>query len=104
MILMILVKIAPWINIYFAKKILKTFKLFLYFQTSTGPYRSCAALLDISNPLKYLVEFSLVWLVLVWFGWCWYGFVGFCLVLLLLFDLVSLVLVRFSSFVLIGFG
>ena len=30
--------------------------------TSTGPYRSCAALLDISNP-------CLVWLVLVLFGW-----------------------------------
>ena len=28
--------------------------------TSTGLYRSCAALLDISNPLKYLIEFSLV--------------------------------------------
>ena len=47
--------------------------------TSTGPYRSCAALLDISNPLKHLLEFglvwfglvgfSLVWLVLLWFGW-----------------------------------
>ena len=43
-----------------------------------GPYRSCAALLDISNPLKYLVKFSLVWLIWVWFGWCWYGLV--CLV------------------------
>ena len=28
--------------------------------TSTGPYRSCAALLDISNPFKCLIEFSLV--------------------------------------------
>ena len=44
-----------------------------------GPYRSCVALLDISNPLKDLLEFglawfglfgfSLVWLVLAWFGW-----------------------------------
>ena len=42
--------------------------------TSTGPYRSCAALLVISNPLKDLLEFgligfSLLWLVLAWFGW-----------------------------------
>ena len=40
--------------------------------TSTDPYRSGAALLDISKPLRYLVvEFSSVW-----FGWCWYGLVG----------------------------
>ena len=37
-------------------------------QTSTGAYRSCAALFDISNPLRYLIKSSLVWLVLVWFG------------------------------------
>ena len=34
-------------------------------KTSTGPYRSCAALKDISIPLKYLVEFSFVWFGLV---------------------------------------
>ena len=51
----------------------------LYIKT---PYRSCAALLDISNPSKYLIEFSLVWLVLVWFGW--YGLVAFCFVWLVL--------------------
>ena len=43
-------------------------------RTSTNPYRSCAALLDVSNP------FSFVWLILVWFVWCWYGLVGFGLV------------------------
>ena len=36
-------------------------------------WRSCAALLVISNPLKYLLEFgligfSLLWLVLAWIG------------------------------------
>ena len=36
--------------------------------TSTGAYRSCAALFDISNPLRYLIKSSLVWMVLVWFG------------------------------------
>ena len=36
--------------------------------TSTDAYRSCAALFDISNPLRYLIKSSLVWLVLVWFG------------------------------------
>ena len=41
------------------------------FETSTGPYRSCAALKDISIPLKYLVEFSFVW-----FGRFWFGLVG----------------------------
>ena len=35
----------------------------------------------ISNPLKYLVGFRLVW---VWFGWCWYGLVSFGLVWLVL--------------------
>ena len=39
--------------------------------TSTGPYRSCAALKDISIPLKYLVEFSFVH-----FGRFWFGLVG----------------------------
>ena len=34
-------------------------------QTSTGPYRSCAALLDISNLLKDLLEFGFM----DWFGW-----------------------------------
>ena len=47
----------------------------LWIITSTGPYRSCAALLDIANPLKYLFEFSLVWLVWVRFGW--YGLICF---------------------------
>ena len=47
-------------------------------ETSAGPYRSCAALLDISNPSKYLVEFSLVW----WFSFVLFvfGMVGFGLV------------------------
>ena len=48
-------------------------------ETSTGAYRSCAALFDISNPLRYLVKSSLVWLVLVWFG-----LVDFCLVCMVL--------------------
>ena len=39
--------------------------------TSTGPYRSCAALLDISNPS------SLVFWVLVRFGWFCFGLVSF---------------------------
>ena len=54
-----------------------------------GPYRSCAALLDISNTLKYLVEFRLVWWVLVWLGWYgWYG--------LIVFILLWYVLVKFG--------
>ena len=40
---------------------------------------SCAALLDISNPLKDLLEFFLVWV----------GLVGFSLVWLVLFCLVE---------------
>ena len=40
-------------------------------RTSTDPYRSCAALLDISNP------FSLVFSVLVRFGWFCFGLVSF---------------------------
>ena len=48
-------------------------------KTSTGLYRSCAALLDISNPLKDLLEFGLVWV----------GLVGFSLVWLVLFYLVE---------------
>ena len=76
-------------------------------ETSTGPYGSCAALLNILNILKFLDEFSFVymnlvwfilvvfgkvWLVMVWFGWFW--FVWFSLVLLVLFFLcwISLVL------------
>ena len=52
----------------------KARELFYFAKTSTGLYRSCAALLDISNPLKDLLEFgligfSLLWLVLAWFGW-----------------------------------
>ena len=42
-------------------------------------YRSCAALFDISNPLRYLVKSGLVWLVLVWFG-----LVDFCFVCMVL--------------------
>ena len=42
-------------------------------KTSTGPYRSCASLLNISNHLKYFVEFFLILMVWVWFGWSWYG-------------------------------
>ena len=50
--------------------------------TSTGAYRSCAALFDISNPSNYLVKSSLVRLVLVLFGlvdFClvWFGLVKF---------------------------
>ena len=52
---------AVWFSVVDTGQEINEFKL-----TSTGPYRSCAALLDISNPLKYLVGFSLVWLVLVW--------------------------------------
>ena len=37
-------------------------------KTSTGPYRSCAALLDILNPLRYLDEFGLVEVGLVDLG------------------------------------
>ena len=48
-------------------------------RTSTGAYRSCAALFDISNPLRYLVKSGLVWLVLVWFG-----LVDFCFVCMVL--------------------
>ena len=46
-----------------------------------------------TETLKYLTEFSLVWLVLVLVGWCWYGLLGF--------GLVCLVLVCFG---LVGFG
>ena len=48
--------------------------------------------MGISNPLRYSVEFSLVWLALVWFLWFWFGLVGpgffwfaFALVWLILF-------------------
>ena len=46
-----------------------------------GPYMSCAALLDISNPLRYLVEFRSVWFGWFWFGLAGTGMVGFGLVL-----------------------
>ena len=55
-------------------------------KTSTGPYRSCAALSDIQilqDTLSNLVCFVWFWLflfVLVWFGWFWFGLVGFGLV------------------------
>ena len=64
--------------------------------TSTGPYRSCAALWDISYPLKYLVEFILE-------GWFVFGLLGVgmvCLVLVWLF----LAKFGFYKFVLIEFG
>ena len=46
------------------------------YKTSTGSYRSCATLLDISNPLKYFLELSFVCLVSVWFGLIWLVWVG----------------------------
>ena len=57
-------------------------------KSSTGPYRSCAALLNISNFLKDLLEFGLVLFVLV----------GFSLVWLVLFCLVEFSLVWKISF------
>ena len=48
--------------------------------TSTGAYRSCAALFDISNSIRYSIKFSLVWFGLVdfilglhGFGLIWFG-------------------------------
>ena len=58
------------LNLHYSKKIYSYF-----FQTGTGAYRSCTALFTISNPLRYMVKSSLVWLVLVWFGlvdFCWF--------------------------------
>ena len=52
---------------------------YVQWTTSTGPYRSCAALLDISNLLKDLLEFGLVLIGLVGFS-----LVGFSLVWLVL--------------------
>ena len=52
---------------------------------NTGPYRSRAALWEISNPLKYLIEFFL-------FSWFGFGLVGLVLHSLIWFGWLSLVL------------
>ena len=66
---------AAQTEIYNAKKLSNTLNINHHLiktdKTSMGSYRSCATLLNISNLLKYLVEFSLVLvsLGLVWLVW-----------------------------------